>query len=163
DSYTSPPPPSYYTAPGQPPYSQPAYSQPAYGQPPAYAQSAPPPQYSAPPQFNPPPGIPAGAANAFGPGYVPSGAIPASPAVAQPNIGTGVLPPPPGDVPYQVIPGDDGRVDLNVNAAETLTGRLMIGAGINSDAGLVGNFVLDEQNFDITRLPRSWEDIRNGT
>jgi outer membrane protein insertion porin family len=38
----------------------------------------------------------------------------------------------------------------------------MLGVGVNSDAGLVGNFVLDEQNFDITRLPRSWEDIRTG-
>ena len=35
-----------------------------------------------------------------------------------------------------------------------MTGRLMLGVGVNSDAGLVGNFVLDEQNFDITRLPR---------
>jgi outer membrane protein insertion porin family len=52
---------------------------------------------------------------------------------------------------------------LNVAAGETMTGRLMIGAGINSDAGLVGNFVLDEQNFDITRLPRSWDDITGGT
>jgi outer membrane protein insertion porin family len=28
---------------------------------------------------------------------------------------------------------------------------------------LVGQFVLDEQNFDITRLPHSWEDVANGT
>ena len=39
----------------------------------------------------------------------------------------------------------------------------MIGAGVNSNAGLVGNIVIDEQNFDITRLPTSWDDIRNGT
>ena len=44
-----------------------------------------------------------------------------------------------------------------------MTGRLMLGVGVNSDAGLVGNFVYDEQNFDITRLPRSWEDFRTGT
>jgi outer membrane protein insertion porin family len=57
----------------------------------------------------------------------------------------------------------DNAVDLNINAAETMTGRLMLGVGVNSDAGLVGNFVYDEQNFDITRLPRSWEDFRTGT
>ena len=50
-----------------------------------------------------------------------------------------------------------------MNAEETQTGRLMIGAGVNSNAGLVGNIVVDEQNFDITRLPTSWDDIRNGT
>ena len=50
-----------------------------------------------------------------------------------------------------------------MNAEETQTGRLMIGAGVNSNAGLVGNIVIDEQNFDITRLPTSWDDIRNGT
>jgi outer membrane protein insertion porin family len=66
-------------------------------------------------------------------------------------------------VGYQVLPATDPSVDLNVTAAETMTGRLQIGAGINSDAGLVGNFVLDEQNFDITRLPRSWDDVTNGT
>jgi outer membrane protein insertion porin family len=39
----------------------------------------------------------------------------------------------------------------------------MIGAGVNSNAGLVGNIVVDEQNFDLFRLPQSWDDIRNGT
>ena len=74
---------------------------------------------------------------------------------------------------YQVFP--DGRfglpgepypqqtVDLIFNGQETQTGRLMFGVGINSDAGLVGNIVLDERNFDWRRPPRSWEDIRNGT
>ncbi len=59
--------------------------------------------------------------------------------------------------------GPDPTIPLEVQAQETQTGRLMLGVGVNSDAGLVGNFVLDEQNFDITRLPHSWEDIRNGT
>jgi outer membrane protein insertion porin family len=27
----------------------------------------------------------------------------------------------------------------------------------------VGNIVIDEQNFDILRLPRSWDEIKNGT
>jgi len=60
--------------------------------------------------------------------------------------------------------GDPLRdLDLDVRAMETQTGRLMFGVGINSDAGLVGNIMLDEQNFDLFRFPRSFEDIRNAT
>jgi outer membrane protein insertion porin family len=54
-------------------------------------------------------------------------------------------------------------IDLFPRLVETQTGRLMFGVGVNSDAGLVGSFVLDEQNFDWTRWPRGWEDIRNAT
>jgi len=60
--------------------------------------------------------------------------------------------------------GDLARtLPFTVTAEETMTGRLMFGVGINSDAGLVGQIVLDEQNFDWTRFPRSWEEIRNAT
>lgn len=74
---------------------------------------------------------------------------------------------------YQIFP--DGRfgapglpyppqtVDIIFNGQETQTGRLMFGVGVNSDAGLVGNIVLDERNFDWRRPPRSFEDFRNGT
>ncbi|MFM8733930.1 MAG: POTRA domain-containing protein [Pirellulales bacterium] len=65
--------------------------------------------------------------------------------------------------PMQVFPGNEPYVMVDVDAEETQTGRLMIGAGVNSNAGLVGNIVVDEQNFDILRLPRSWDDIKNGT
>jgi outer membrane protein insertion porin family len=65
--------------------------------------------------------------------------------------------------PANVFPGSEPYVIVDVDATETQTGRLMMGAGVNSNAGLVGNFVVDEQNFDLFRLPRSWEDIRNGT
>ncbi|MEM8947226.1 MAG: BamA/TamA family outer membrane protein, partial [Planctomycetota bacterium] len=80
----------------------------------------------------------------------------------------------PGALPgYQIFP--DGRfgapglpypgqtVDIIFNGQETQTGRLMFGVGVNSDAGLVGNIVLDERNFDWRRPPRSFEDFRNGT
>jgi outer membrane protein insertion porin family len=56
-----------------------------------------------------------------------------------------------------------GWVDLDVYGQETQTGRLMFGVGINSNAGLLGNIVLEENNFDISRPPRSWQDIVNGT
>ncbi|HEY2827343.1 MAG TPA: POTRA domain-containing protein, partial [Pirellulales bacterium] len=137
--YQSPaPPPAYSNA-------APQNSFPPNTAPPAYAQS------SAPPNSYPP-GVATNGGNAFGPGYAPAGIV------SQP------LPPPPGGAGYQVVPLEpDPAVDLNVSANETMTGRLQIGAGINSDAGLVGNFILDEQNFDITRLPRSWDDIADGT
>ena len=38
----------------------------------------------------------------------------------------------------------------------------MFGVGVNSDAGLVGNITLDEQNFDWRQVPTSWEDIMEG-
>ncbi|MDZ7615439.1 MAG: BamA/TamA family outer membrane protein [Patescibacteria group bacterium] len=52
---------------------------------------------------------------------------------------------------------------MTVELAETQTGRLMFGVGVNSDAGLTGNIVIDEQNFDLFRVPRSWEEVRNAT
>ena len=54
-------------------------------------------------------------------------------------------------------------VDIDTYLTEARTGRLMFGVGVNSDAGLIGNIVLSEQNFDILRPPTSWSDIANGT
>ncbi len=54
-------------------------------------------------------------------------------------------------------------LNFQVLAEEAMTGRVMVGFGINSDAGLVGQLTLDEQNFDWSRFPTSWEDIANGT
>jgi outer membrane protein insertion porin family len=105
---------------------------------------------------------------------------PAAPA-AMPHA-AGLLPPPPvptvvqpGFAPPPIIGGPPGPldgvappepfefIDIDTIVHEARTGRLMVGAGINSDAGLVGQVTIDEQNFDWTRFPRSWDDIRNGT
>jgi outer membrane protein insertion porin family len=43
-----------------------------------------------------------------------------------------------------------------------MTGSLMFGASVNSDAGLVGSIVLNERNFDILRPPTSFDDILEG-
>jgi outer membrane protein insertion porin family len=59
-------------------------------------------------------------------------------------------------------PGEPGFVDVNIDVSEGRTGRLMFGVGVNSNAGLVGQFTLQEDNFDILRPPRSWADIING-
>ncbi len=66
-------------------------------------------------------------------------------------------------VPTPVPPPGDPSVDLYVNLEETQTGRFMVGAAVNSDAGLVGQILLDEQNFDWRRVPTSWQDVRDGT
>jgi outer membrane protein insertion porin family len=79
-----------------------------------------------------------------------------------PGFQPGALPDFAGGGAAAVFPGNEPYVNLDVEAEETQTGRLMIGAGVNSNAGLVGNIVVDEQNFDILRLPQSWDDIKNG-
>ncbi len=68
----------------------------------------------------------------------------------------------PEDVAPEPIPQLPG-LDVGVTAAETQTGRFMFGAGVNSNAGVVGSVVIDEQNFDWKRVPTSWEDWRSGT
>ncbi len=61
------------------------------------------------------------------------------------------------------IPTDDPNVqDILVTVKETHTGSFQIGAGFNTDNGLVGSVVLNERNFDITRFPTSWEDFVEG-
>lgn len=56
-----------------------------------------------------------------------------------------------------------GQLDYDVYVNETQTGRLSFGVGVNSNSGVVGSIVLEENNFDITRFPRNFEDVRNGT
>ena len=53
--------------------------------------------------------------------------------------------------------------DLDIYLSETNTGRINIGGAYNSDSGIVGQFVIDERNFDITRFPRSFRDIVDGS
>jgi outer membrane protein insertion porin family len=151
------------TAPPFGQYQQPVYQPPTAANGPVYPPPGPTPQYTpqpSAPAFNSSPAYPSGGGNAFGQGYVPSGAAPpfvTAPAPTQPQPGAI------GSEPFQLFNETDPSVPLYVQANETTTGRLMIGAGYNSDAGLIGNFTFDEQNFDITRLPHSWEDISNGT
>jgi outer membrane protein insertion porin family len=130
----------------------------------------------------PPPGVSPSDAfvqpNGFeAPGPAPVfGAPPASPGgfVPDPSVGPipadaapAAAPPgavPPGAVNFGVYPQSDlPTVDFDVITTEAQTGRLMFGVGVNSNAGLIGNIVIDEQNFDILRWPGGWEDFRNGT
>lgn len=100
-----------------------------------------------------------------GPGYFarPETTFPAQPLpgsaplrsqpVLDPNA---LLGRPPNEEPPLYVP-------LQPELEETQTGRFMFSVGVNSELGVVGSIVIDEQNFDWTRFPRSWEDIRNAT
>ncbi|HZZ73191.1 MAG TPA: BamA/TamA family outer membrane protein [Pirellulales bacterium] len=172
-------------------YAQTPYTQP--GAAPAYTPAAPSsfptlPQsnFGAPAQYGAPAGY--GAPNVppttavIPPTYPPQSNIYAANPAAQgpPGLRTAYAGPPPSPGLYDPLqrayPGDlltpEGMtnpldnvrpLDLDTYVNETQTGKLMFGVGVNSDSGLVGQIVLDEQNFDWTRFPTSWEDIRNGT
>ncbi len=158
------PPPDHGTTEPYPQPPRPAYPEPDYTQP-APAPSA-----------APPAGAPAGPAPNWPSSPAPAAQQPAFgsqfPGDPVQSGGQGQLAPPlgpslePGPV-YADFPGafDPLTRDLPmiVEVDEARTGRLMFGVGINSDAGLIGNIVIDEQNFDLFRFPRGWEDIRNAT
>ena len=75
-------------------------------------------------------------------------------------FGNAIRNPDPGD--WERMPPPE-FIDIDTYVNEARTGRLMFGVGVNSDAGVVGNIVLSEQNFDILRPPTSWADVWNGT
>ena len=58
-------------------------------------------------------------------------------------------------------PGEYKDVMISVN--ETQTGSLLFGVGVNSDAGLTGTIALNERNFDITKIPTSFEELLSGS
>lgn len=53
--------------------------------------------------------------------------------------------------------------DIDVYVTETQTGSINFGGAFNSDNGLVGQVIINERNFDITRFPRRFRDITDGT
>ena len=58
---------------------------------------------------------------------------------------------------------DEGALrDAVVRVKEGQTGQLMLGAGVGTDSGLLGEISLREQNFDITNWPSSWADVWSG-
>jgi outer membrane protein insertion porin family len=58
--------------------------------------------------------------------------------------------------------GDSPFKDILVKVQEAQTGSFLLGAGVNSDAGVTGSIVLNERNFDILRFPTSLEDVLAG-
>ncbi len=59
---------------------------------------------------------------------------------------------PPGSL-MQPFAEEEGVINVIGQVQETQTGRFSVGVGVNSDAGVLGNIVLEEQNFSATRFP----------
>ncbi|MBP62089.1 MAG: hypothetical protein CMJ62_11255 [Planctomycetaceae bacterium] len=74
-----------------------------------------------------------------------------------------IAPPPPLSTAPGLGPNPYMEADIDVLVEEAQTGRFMFGVGVNSDAGVIGNIVVDERNFDLFRVPRSWQEVANGT
>ncbi len=138
-------------------YPEPAATQPV--QPAPSFQTVPSPGYTAtapqPAAASPQPAF----GNQFPPDPVQSG--------GQGQWGAPLIPPVESGPVFNDFPGAfdplTRELDMGIRVSETQTGRMMFGVGINSDAGLMGNIVIDEQNFDLFRVPRSWEEVRNAT
>lgn len=153
-------------------YSTPPPSQRTWGsESPTYDSAVTPAQYGAPAQYGPPAGY--GDAYDVGPyggapptvanPYGPPGTVPGNIGYANPAFPPGPeFQPGPTDMPGQQ-PFTGRYADLIVNVREQQTGRFMFGVGVNSDAGLTAQVVIDEYNFDWRRFPRSVDEIVNGT
>ncbi len=136
----------------------------APSQPPSAYQLPPPPPSGtyAPPSgtIAPPTGTIAPPSGTIAP---PMGTTVPGPGVSSPGS-TGVLDPYAPTVPYSVYQGPTVReADLVINGFPARTGRIMLGGAVNSDAGVTGQLTIDERNFDITRWPRSFQDMFSGT
>ena len=153
----------------QQPAGYPQAPQYAYGNPQPPPQAAPQfsPQYSSSPQPTRDVGAPPAASGGGGMLYSPGDPLRGYPAgtdrpIAQMAANGDIMANPQDtmfpsspDIPLRELP-------MNLPLEETQTGRLMFGVGVNSDAGLVGNVTIDEQNFDWRNVPESWEDIWEG-
>ena len=52
--------------------------------------------------------------------------------------------------------------DALVEVAEGQTGKFSIGAGVSTNSGLVGQISIEQQNFDITNFPHSFDEFIRG-
>ena len=69
----------------------------------------------------------------------------------------------PGSVQITTIPtADPGVTDILVRVEEAETANLILGAGISSNSGVLGNISLIQRNFDITDWPQSNEEFWRG-
>ncbi len=59
--------------------------------------------------------------------------------------------------------GDDPNTrDAVVSIKEGQTGSIMLGAGVASDSGVIGQISLDQRNFDFRDTPESWGELFTG-
>lgn len=55
-----------------------------------------------------------------------------------------------------------GQRDADVSIVESQTGMVMLGAGVTSDSGAVGQLVFEQRNFDISDWPVSFKEFITG-
>jgi outer membrane protein insertion porin family len=66
-------------------------------------------------------------------------------------------------IAIQAVPSaDPNRKDAMVNITEGQTGSIMLGAGVGSDSGVMGQIAFDQRNFDISDTPESWNELITG-
>jgi outer membrane protein insertion porin family len=56
----------------------------------------------------------------------------------------------------------EGQKDARVSIIEGRTGLVMLGAGVSSDAGIIGQLSFEQRNFDISDTPDSFADFITG-
>ena len=63
-----------------------------------------------------------------------------------------------------IVPGGQvpGQRDAQVSVVEGQTGMVLLGAGVASDSGAIGQMILEQRNFDITDTPESFEEFITG-
>ena len=139
--------------------------------PPPYAPTPAPAQYGAQPQqYGVQPYVQSSPNYAYQPQVGPGGSInglPSPPPEAMNGIDGSISPVIPGFTgmqPQPVIPQQPlaTPTPLDVFVEETRTGQFMFGVTVNSNAGLIGNIVISERNFDIMNPPTSWDDFAVG-
>lgn len=55
-----------------------------------------------------------------------------------------------------------GKKDADVSVIEGQTGMVMLGAGVTSDSGIIGQLIFEQRNFDISNKPKSFSELVTG-
>jgi len=55
-----------------------------------------------------------------------------------------------------------GQRDAEVSIIEGQTGMVMLGAGVTSDSGIIGQVIFEQRNFDISDWPKSFSEFITG-
>jgi len=55
-----------------------------------------------------------------------------------------------------------GQKDADVSIIEGQTGMVMLGAGVTSDSGIIGQAIFEQRNFDISDWPKSFSEFITG-
>ncbi|HML73997.1 MAG TPA: POTRA domain-containing protein, partial [Anaerohalosphaeraceae bacterium] len=57
---------------------------------------------------------------------------------------------------------DPNRKDALVTVSEGQTGSIILGAGVGSDSGVIGQIAYDQRNYDIADWPENWNELITG-